>query len=166
LIDLDPILTRLENLPWGPLLRESDWAFPAVESVHVVAITLVVGSIAIVDLRLLGLASRQTRVTDLTRDVLPWTWGLFAVAAVSGLTLFTAKAHAYVADMPFKLKMVCLVLAGLNMAAFHLTIDRSVERWTGPGPTPAAAKAFAAVSLCLWITIVGLGRWIGFTIIG
>ena len=166
MIALDPILTWLENLPFSTVMRESDWAFPSVESAHVVAICLVVGSIGIVDLRLIGLASRRSRVTDLTREILPWTWGLFAVAVASGLTMFASKAHAYVADAPFRWKMLCLALAGLNMLAFHLTSFRRVRAWDGPGPTPLAAKAFGGVSLGLWITIVGLGRWIGFTIVG
>src|SRR5262249_12978621 len=77
-------------------IAQSTIAFPALAILHVIAITLVFGTIAIVDLRLLGLGSNNRAVTELCRDVLPWTWGAYAIAAISGSLLFISKATQYV----------------------------------------------------------------------
>src|SRR5436305_11986775 len=87
-------------------IRENDSLFPWVESVHVLAITLVVGSIAIVDLRLVGFASLERAAVRLTSDVLPWTWGAFALAALSGGLLFSSSAFTYAHNSYFQLKFV------------------------------------------------------------
>ncbi|MEP6885667.1 MAG: DUF6644 family protein [Gammaproteobacteria bacterium] len=152
----------LQNLTFPTLIRESDWLFPTIESVHVLALVLVVGSISMVDLRLLGLANRSRPVAQVMAQALPWTWSAFVVAAVAGSLLFSSKAVTYYADVPFRIKMFCLVLAGINMAYFH----RFTHRRLGPsdlGAPPAAAKIAGGISLLLWIVIVGAGRWIGFT---
>ncbi len=90
-------------------------------------LALVVGSILIVDTRVLGWTSRQERVTHITRSILPWTWGVFCVAALSGFTLFAAKAHTYFANINFQIKMGLMAMAFINMLVFHGPLDRSVE---------------------------------------
>jgi uncharacterized membrane-anchored protein len=105
-------------------------------------------------------------VTELSREVLPWTWGFFVVAVLSGLLMFIGKPDAYLENLPFRLKLVFLALAGLNMAAFHLFAYRSVAAWDQDRPTLWAAKVAGALSLTFWITVVAFGRWIGFTIVG
>jgi len=140
--------------------------FPAIESVHVIAITLVVGSILIVDLRVLGWASRNERVTQVAGSILPWTWGVFCVAVISGFTLFAAKAHTYFANVDFEIKMALMAAAFLNMLVFHLIPYRSVRSWDLGRPAPRLAKLACAVSMTLWIFIVAMGRWIGFSIEG
>jgi hypothetical protein len=95
----------------------------------VLAITFVVGSIAAVDMRLLGLASRDRRFSRLNAEIVPLTWGAFAVALVSGFLLFSSKAVQYAANLSFDLKMLLLLLAGLNMAAFQLLTFRGVSAW-------------------------------------
>lgn len=152
----------LQDLAFPTLIRESDWLFPTFETVHVLALVLVVGSIAMVDLRLLGLANRSRPVTEVMAQALPWTWSAFIVAASAGLLLFSCKAVTYYSDLPFRIKMVCLVLAGLNMAYFNRFTRRRLGR-SDSGTPPAAAKISGGLSLLLWIVIVGTGRWIGFT---
>ena len=152
----------LQDLSFPTEIRESAWLFPTIETVHVFALVLVVGSIMAVDLRLLGIAHRERRFTEIAAQVLPWTWSAFALAAVAGLLLFSSKAVTYFGNIPFRLKMICLLLAGLNMAAFHLTGMRRVITWDH-GTPPLAAKFVGAASLTLWVTIVAAGRWIGFT---
>src|ERR1041384_2838105 len=98
----------LESWPVSVGIRQTSWMFPAFESVHVIAITLVVGSVVIVDLRVLGLASQRERVTDLSRSVLPWTWGAFAVALISGAFLFAAKSHVYFGNFDFRVKKLMM----------------------------------------------------------
>ena len=82
------ILDLLQNSGVGTAIRESTWLFPTIETLHVLCIVLVVGTIMIVDLRLLGLASRERAASAVIREMLPWTWGAFALAAVTGGLLF------------------------------------------------------------------------------
>jgi hypothetical protein len=137
--------------------------FPAVESAHVIAITLVVGLVMIVDLRVLGLASRMERVTELSGAVLPWAWVAFAVAVISGFFMFAAKPHSYFSNLSFQIKMLLMAAAFLNMLMFHLIPYRSVHSWDDGVPSPPLAKLACGVSLTLWVSIVLMGRWIGFS---
>ncbi|MEJ0006500.1 MAG: DUF6644 family protein [Steroidobacteraceae bacterium] len=133
------------------------------ESVHVLALVLVVGSIMVVDLRLLNVASRQRSVKELTEDVLPWTWAAFALAAITGTLLFSSSAIRYSGIWQFEAKMCMLVLAAINMGIFHLGAFRSVTHWDQPNVRPpTAARLAGGISLAIWVTIVALGRWIGF----
>jgi hypothetical protein len=140
--------------------------FPAFESVHVIAITLVVGTVMVVDLRVLGLASRKQKVSELTGAVLPWTWIAFVAAAISGAFIFAAKAHVYFDNFHFRAKMLLMALAFVNMLIFHYGPFRSVSAWDSDNQAPSAARISCGLSLGFWILIVGMGRWIGFSIEG
>ena len=151
---LSELWPALEKLPWAQAVREGAYLFPTLESVHVVAITLVVGTILIVDLRLLGVASHDKALRRLTDEVLPYTWAFFGLAALSGGLLFISRATVYAQAVPFQLKFVCMALAGLNMLAFHFR-----------APSPAGEKISGAASLILWLSIVVFGRWTGFVML-
>jgi hypothetical protein len=153
---LDGLLRLLEATSVATAIRENETLFPWIESLHVLAIALVVGSIAIVDLRLVGLASLERGIARLTADVLPWTWAAFALAAVSGALLFSSNAFNYAHNAWFQAKFALLLLAGVNMSAFHLLVGREVE---GRG-----ARIAGAISLAVWVCVVVCGRWTGFTI--
>ena len=161
---LEDFLAWLTATPVAVAIRENDVLFPWIESVHVLAIVLVVGTISIVDMRLLGWASLDRAMTRLMRDVLPWTWSAFAVAVVTGSLLFSSRAPDYAHNFFFQGKMVLLMVAGLNMAIFHAIGIRDVARWDTNRKTPAVAKVAGAVSLTLWIAVIAFGRWIGFTL--
>jgi uncharacterized protein DUF6644 len=158
----DRFLQWLESTPPAIAISESSWLFPGIESVHVLAIALVVGSITMVDLRLLDINLRERPVGELIAEVLPWTWTSFAVALFSGALLFSSNATHYWSTVPFRAKMLLLALAGINMLAYHATIHRSVDLWGRRPHTPRAAKISGGLSLGLWIGVVTLGRWIGF----
>src|SRR2546423_6335223 len=134
-MQFDPILRWLEGTPVAQAIAEGESLFPWIECIHVLAITVVVGSIAIVDLRLIGFASRDRSMTRITKDVLPCTWVAFAVAAITGGLLFVSKALTYGHNFFFLGKMGLLVLAGANMAIFHLLVSRDIERWGATPPT-------------------------------
>jgi hypothetical protein len=154
----------LVNSPVGQFISMSTWAFPTIESIHVFFLVLVVGSIAIVDLRLVGVASRNRSVSQLTNDVLPITWVCFVGALITGSLLFTSKATEYIDNWPFRIKICLLALAGLNMLLFHFLTYRDVKRWDNEPITPVAARLAGGLSLLFWIGVVVFGRWIGFTI--
>jgi hypothetical protein len=161
-VSIDSTLTWLQELDFPTQIRESAFLFPSIETVHVFALVLVVGSIMTVDLRLLGLTNRDRPFTHLAAEMLPWTWTAFTVAAIAGLLMFSSKAMTYYANIPFRIKMCCLVLAGLNMFWFHWAGTRHLKMWDHSKPPPAAKFAGGA-SLLLWTVIVATGRWIGFT---
>lgn len=152
----------LQGTSLGTAVRSGALLFPVCETIHVAGLALVIGTISIVDLRLLGLASMQRRVTDLTRQMLPLTWIGFGIALVSGSMMFSANASHYVDIIYFQLKFVFLALAAANMLVFHLLIWRSVEVWDIAPAPPFVARLAGGVSLGCWITVVFLGRWVGF----
>lgn len=162
-MSLDTLLAWLYATPIATAVRESSFLFPTVETVHVLAITLVVGSISIVDLRLLGVASRGRAVTEVTAEILPLTWCAFAVAVVSGSLLFSSQAIKYVDNLAFELKMALLLLAGLNMVVFHQLTQRDIAAWDRAERPPLGPRLAGGISLALWIAIVFCGRVIGFT---
>jgi hypothetical protein len=161
-VSIEAALTWLQDLDFPTQIRESALLFPSIETVHVFALVLVVGSIMTVDLRLLGLTNRDRPFTHLAAEMLPWTWSAFTVAAIAGFLMFSSKATTYYANIPFRIKMCCLVLAGLNMFWFHWAGTRHLKMWDH-GKPPAAAKFAGGASLLLWTVIVATGRWIGFT---
>lgn len=162
-MDIYRALAWLQATPVASTIAENEILFPWIESIHVLAIVLVIGTISVVDLRLLGVASLERPVSRLMRDVLPYTWGAFAVAAITGPLLFSSDAVHYAHNFYFRGKLILLVLAGLNMALFHLVGIGDVGRWGTTRQTPIAAKAAGAVSLLIWISVVAFGRWTGFT---
>jgi hypothetical protein len=156
------LMQALEHMPFAVAIAKSTWLFPFLETLHVLALTLVVGSVAVMDMRLLGLGSMDRTVTEVTRSVLPWTWSAFAGAAVCGGLLFSSKASTYYVNVPFRMKMGCLGLAAANMFVYHLLSARGVASWNH-GVPPLRVRVTGAISLALWIMIVATGRWIGFT---
>jgi hypothetical protein len=140
----------------------TEWLFPIIETLHVVALTIVFGSIAMVDLRLLGISSRNSTVSRLSGEVLPWTWIAWSAAAVCGTLMFLAKTETYAGNLQFRLKFVCMGLAAVNMLVFHFGAYRQVASWDS-GEPPLSAKMAGALSLSLWTGVVFFGRWVGFT---
>jgi len=160
---LQDIIGFFENNALADAMRENDLLFPLAESVHVLAITLVVGSIAVVDLRLLGLASVQRSVGRVTRAVLPVTWTAFAVAVLAGGLLFIAHAGKYLANGFFVAKIALIAAAGVNMILFHIITAKDMPQWEKDAIPPIAARLAGGASLLLWAAVVACGRWIGFT---
>ena len=128
------------------------------------AIGLVLGVISIVDLRLMGVAGHGYNVKRLLRTLLPLTWTAFAVAFVTGSLMFTSQPGLYLENTAFRIKLALLVLAGVNMAIFHLWTHRRIGEDDEDDAIPTAARAAGFVSLCIWLGVVFAGRFVGFTI--
>jgi hypothetical protein len=157
------LLAFLESSGLATTIRNSLLIFPLLEATHVMGLAMVFGTIAIIDLRLLGIASTHRPFTRVASEILKWTWAAFAVTAVTGALMFTTNADVYYHNFVFRTKMLMLVLAGINMLVFELTTGRTTQRWDNATSAPLAGKTAAALSLVIWITIIFLGRWIGFT---
>lgn len=140
-----------------------EWAFPIVETLHVMSLATVYGTIAMVDTRLLGIASRGTRVSKLTDELLPWTWIAFLLAVLTGSLMFISKADTYWNNFEARCKFLCMALAGVNMMVYQFGLHRSVAKWDTSLPPPLGARMAGALSLTLWTGVIFFGRWIGFT---
>jgi hypothetical protein len=165
---LDYVIAPLESLEHSALavsIAESKWAFPIIETIHVIALTLMIGTVLIMDLRLLGLASVKQRYTALKRDVLPWTWWAFGGAVVSGCLMFITQATKYYENEAFRIKLFLLLLAGINMLVFELMIASGAANWNQESSVPWPGKVAALLSITLWIAIVFFGRRVGFTML-
>jgi hypothetical protein len=160
-VPFEDFFLSLESTSFALAVAESQWLFPTLETIHVLALAVVVGSIAMVDLRLLGFSSPKVAVTRLSADTLPFTWAAFVVAVLSGLALFVSNATGYLEAWPMLIKLGLIALAGLNMLLFHRFVYSSVDAWD-EGTVPTAAKIAGGVSLIFWFAVVALGRWIAF----
>lgn len=164
-MDISAWLKGLETSGLAVGIRHSLYFFPFLESIHVMALALVFGTILVVDLRLLGVASRERPFASLSSELLRITWGAFAVSVLTGSLMFVTNARVYAHNTAFLVKMTLLFLAGVNMAVFHLTAGRSVARWDR-GRTPGIGRITGALSIALWVAIIFSGRVIGFTTTG
>src|SRR5262245_56538377 len=117
----------LQNTPLAVSISE-DW-FPWVESIHVVCLAAVAGTIFVVDTRLLGFTSGHLRFSYVSDKLRPWTWTAFIGAAITGTLMFIAGATNYATNLPFLIKIGLLVLAGINMLFFQFVTFRSVQDW-------------------------------------
>jgi hypothetical protein len=145
----------LVNSPWSHFMNSYEWVFPVVQSLHFIGFAMSIGTIAIVDLRLLGLGMKRQAPDELASDLAPWTLVGIAVMLTTGPLMFSTDAVAYHYNPSFQFKMACLMLALL----FHFTLHRRAVR---PDVPPIAAKLAAATSLLLWTAVVAGGRMIAF----
>lgn len=152
----------LEGLALSGVIRESQWLFPVIEIAHVLTLAITVGTIALLDIRLLGLALKDRPVKALAAEVLPWTWLAFSATAISGLLMFASAASYYLIIPAFGYKFLCLLLAGINMVVLHFGAWRGMADWREERAIPPAARAAAALSLVFWSGAVIFGRWTGF----
>ena len=158
------LMQWLQASPLAVFIHKKAWAFTTIEVVHVFAVSLVIGTIAIVDLRLLGLASTKRPFAELSRRVLPFTWAAFVLAVIAGSLLFISRAAEYFVNTVFWIKMSLIVLAGINMMIFEFITVRGVQEWNlNPTPPPRARLA-GGISIACWVLVVVFGRLIGFTL--
>ena len=162
-MDIAAVLQWIEGSSLAGRIRDSLLLFPLLESIHVIGLALVFGTIAIIDLRLLGAASTERPFKRIASDIMKWTWGAFALTALTGALMFTTNATVYYHNFYFRTKMLLLVLAGINMLVFELTLGHAVHRWDTAPAAPKAGKAAAVLSIVIWISVIFAGRLIGFT---
>ena len=148
--------------PWSVALRESFYVWPIIEAAHVMSLLLFVGTIIMVDLRLLGLTFRGVAVSEFDRRILPLTMLGFALLVVTGLLLFYAKPLVYYHSLFFRLKMLIILAALINILVFHFRVQRNQEAWDMADKLPRSARISALVSISAWIFVVITGRMIAY----
>jgi len=151
----------LDSTPFAAALRQSNWAFAALDVIHTLGIVLVAGTIMLVDFRLLGLGLGSVPVTQVVRRMVPATLGGFALMLITGLLLFSSEAVKMYHSPAFRIKVILLALAGLNALVFHRTVYRDAPEWTAES-IPARARLAGLLSLVFWIGIIAAGRAIAY----
>jgi uncharacterized protein DUF6644 len=151
----------LEATAAATAMRQWLWLYPVIEILHIIGFVILVGSAAMFDLRLLGL-SRQLPVTGMERHLLPWARASLLVIVPTGGLMFVAHATEFAGNPAFRLKLLLLVLAGLNAAVFHLRPFRRVAGWDRGSPAPWPARLAACLSLALWTGVIACGRLLAY----
>jgi len=159
MLNLLPFIEWVAASPLSKAISGSTWAFAAIESIHLLALSLIGGAVLIVDLRLLGYGFRTRSLEETARDAQPWFLWSWAVMIVTGVLLFASEPQKLYYSTPFAVKMLCLVLGTI----FALTVRRRVTLDRDGRVSPFLMKLVAIVSLGLWFGVGAGGRWIGFS---
>ena len=152
----------LEHTAIGTDVRESAWLFPAIEVIHIFGLVVLVGATSILDLRLTGYGFREDSVVKLARRFLPWTWAGFLTMAITGFLLFASESSKMYDNAAFRIKILLIVVAGLNAMLFHFTAYRKVDSWNEARVPPVGARMAGWLSILLWFGIAAAGRLISY----
>ena len=152
----------LAATPVAQAMRDEPWLYPIVEIVHIAGFAVLVGAVALFDLRLLGCA-RALPLRLLAAHLLPWAVGCLLLIVPAGLLMFASHPRDFLDNGTFLLKMALLLAAGINAAAFHLGVWRRVAAWDVQAATPAGARVHAGLSLLLWLGVISCGRLLAYS---
>lgn len=152
----------LETTTLSTRVAESLWAFPIIESLHTVGIAVFLGLLLVWDLRLLGWIFHSVPVSEIWSRLIPWISAGAAFMTLTGLILFIGNPIHYWGHVFFRLKLAALALALVNVAAFHLGIERRLVDWDAAPVPPRAARVAGAASVVLWAVVVVTGRLSGY----
>jgi hypothetical protein len=154
------LLVWLENTGVANAIRTIPWLYPTFETGHYIGLSLLVGGILLIDLRVLGFA-RSLPLKSMI-GLLPFVWAGFVINLLTGSLLFIYGATSFGTNTAFLVKMAFIVLAGLNALAFDLAVRRSGGAWIAVDRPPALVKGFATASLAFWLCVVTTGRWMAY----
>jgi hypothetical protein len=153
-------LAALEETAIANAIRTIPWLYPAIETGHYIGLSLLVGGIMLIDLRVLGFARRLPLKGMI--GLLPFVWAGFVINVLTGSLLFIYGATNFGTNGAFQVKMLFMVLAGLNALAFDLAVRRSGDSWVAADRPPVHVKGFATLSLVFWLCVVTTGRWMAY----
>jgi len=154
------IAEQIEQLPISVAIAESQYAFPIIEGVHLIGLSIAVGLLFITDLRLAGVILRRVPLTQVLHQLRPWILGGFASIFITGGLLFLAEATTLIENPAFKFKLVFIALAGINAAYFEFVIAKKAGAELDRPVIPAAVKFAGVASLTLWTVVIVCGRLI------
>lgn len=145
----------------GVLVAESLWGYPLFETIHTVGMAMLIGSLGLINLRVLGYKPELPLIG--TRQLLPLAWTGFTLNAISGSLLFTSNAVEFFSSYTFRIKMLLIVLGGINAALLARHVFREAAAGTAPVPPTAGTKWIAVTSLVFWFGAVCAGRLMAYT---
>ena len=153
-------LVWLENTAIANAIRTIPWLYPTFETGHYIGLSLLVGGIMLIDLRVLGMA-RGLPLKGMI-GLLPFVWAGFIINLLTGSMLFIYGATNFGVNRAFQLKMAFMIVAGLNALAFDVAVRRSGGQWVAADRPPTIVKGFATLSLVFWLCVVTTGRWMAY----
>lgn len=151
---------QIQDTPFGTALAESTIAFPAIEAVHLLGLSLSVGLIFLTDLRLVGVLLRRVSVPDLLHQLRPWILTGFALTFLSGILLFWSEAGTIITSPALPAKAIFIVLAGFNAIYFELKIAKQPAVQENYAVLPAGVRFAGVASIVLWTLVIIAGRLI------
>jgi hypothetical protein len=163
-MSLFTICQWIQDSSIGTSIRESTYVFPLVEATHVLGLAVSVGTIAIVDLRLIGATMTKEPVTDVIEQLQPWTLSGFAAMFLSGALLFWSEAARLYPSYSYRVKFLFLFLLGINALLFHTTIYKSVDKWNNDAVTPFRARMAGWIGITFWGVVIFCGRWTAYNL--
>ncbi len=152
----------LSLTPISMFIQTVEWIIPMVQSVHILAIAIVMSSVIMVDLRLLGLVGQSQSISSTARRFLPWVWWSLLVLLITGVVLITAEPRRDLLNPVFQAKMILLAVAMIVTVAFQKAVSGNMGAWDQAPGRPAGPWITAVTSLLVWTAIVGCGRWIAY----
>lgn len=159
---LQPIIDWLAQTSLSLAIQTHEWVVPTIQSVHIVAIGVVMASVFMIDLRVLGLAGRDQSLTETTDRFGPWLTGALCVLLATGVLMVIGEPARELLAFSFWLKMFLVAVGTLIAAIFQLTLRRNGPHWEDSLLKRRATKSLAIVTLLIWVFIVVLGRLIAY----
>lgn len=147
---------------WSAQLLSSERLWMMIEGTHLITLMVFAGTILFVDLRLLGVAFRNTPVSRISDSVLPWTVGGFIALLLTGSALFFSNPLEYYHNLAFRVKLVFLLAAALNIFWFHVRVQANRPEWDTAERPPARVRAAGATSIALWFLVIFAGRYMAY----
>lgn len=156
----------IEGTSIGVHVREDIWTFPVLIAVHMLGLTLSVGTLLWFDLRLMGFGVRNCSVSRLYRRLMPWMLPSFFIMAVSGSLIFIGFATQAYENVYFRVKLLAMIVAAVNAAVFHVVTEKRIVQWDTARVLPFPARVAGFVSILAWLTVILAGRMISYTMYG
>lgn len=141
---------HLEGNPFISHIGQSGYFYNTASVLHYFCVFVMVGSMTLVDLRVLGVAAKRTTILQLSNQMFPWMWTAFAIATISGFLEFLPTGGDFSASLQFQLKTLFIILA----VVFAIIVQVGVKKWTTMPEAPAGAKVIAVISILLWLTSI------------
>lgn len=154
----------LAATPLSLYLQKTEWIIPAVQTIHILSIAVVISAVLLVHLHTLGLAMRSQPAAVLARRFLPWLWCALVVLFFSGSTLIVAEPARSLPNAVFICKMALVIAAVILTLLYERPLRKDASYWEKTRARRINASAIAVVSLLVWVGIVFAGRWIAYTI--
>jgi hypothetical protein len=153
-----PFIDWCDHMWVGVAIRESIWLFPAIETVHLLALAVLLGTIVLVNLRAFGAILKRQGVSEVAGELSSWTFPALCIMLLTGVLLFLSEATKCYDSPPFHVKMIFLLLA----ITYHFTIYRKVIRSPETRAASLQTRLAAGLSLVLWFGVALAGRAIGY----
>ena len=152
----------LSDTPLSLMIQSVGWIIPMMQSAHIIAITLVMGSVLMTDMKLLGVVGHGVTVRQMNRRFLPWIWGALVALLLTGTVLTIAEPARELINNVFRLKMLLILVIATATGVFHKFVEARADDWDNDARSRWPARAFALLSIAAWVSIVICGRWIAY----